>query len=113
MPLIGKSKLEKLKIKQVGNHKLVLVINQLIIILENGRWKSKEELKAERPDADCVHADGFFFFDLEIHRVLVQINFKEIEEKTIVWVGSHQEYEKTFKNNKRTIRNWLKSKEYI
>jgi mRNA interferase HigB len=113
MPLIGRSKLEKLKAKHKGNQKLVLAINQLIIFLEKGSWKSKEELKAERQDADCVHADGFYFFDLELHRVLVQINFKEIDDKTIVWVGSHQEYEKTFKNNKHTIRNWLISKEYL
>ncbi|MGB1283229.1 MAG: hypothetical protein ACPG44_02075 [Polaribacter sp.] len=29
-------------------------------------------------------------------------------EATVVWAGTHQEYETTFKNNRNTIRKWLK-----
>jgi hypothetical protein len=34
-------------------------------------------------------------------------------EATIVWAGTHQEYETTFKNNKVTIEKWLRKKGYI
>lgn len=34
-------------------------------------------------------------------------------EATFVWAGTHQEYEKTFKNNKATIEKWLRNKNYI
>jgi hypothetical protein len=34
-------------------------------------------------------------------------------EATIVWAGTHQEYEATFKNNKITIEKWLRQKGYI
>ena len=37
----------------------------------------------------------------------------EDDQATIVWCGSHDEYEKTFKNNKNTIRKWLQSKNWI
>lgn len=41
------------------------------------------------------------------------IEFDENGEVTIVWVGTHQDYETTFKNNKDTIEKWLRSKGYI
>ena len=44
---------------------------------------------------------------------LLLIEFEENGEITIVWCGSHDEYELTFKNNKNTIRNWLKEKNWI
>lgn len=27
----------------------------------------------------------------------------------ILWVGNHQEYDATFKGNKKTIENWLRN----
>ena len=66
-----------------------------------------------RPDADCVHSDGFYFLDIHIHRTLVLIEFEENGEINIVWCGTHDEYETTFKNNKSTIRKWLKEREWI
>lgn len=65
-----------------------------------------------RPDADCVHNDGFYFFNISIHRTMILIEFND-SEASVAWVGSHQEYDRTFKNNKRTIRNWLKSNDWI
>jgi len=41
------------------------------------------------------------------------IEFDENGDVTIVWVGTHQEYETTFKNNKNTIEKWLRSNGYI
>ena len=34
-------------------------------------------------------------------------------EATAVWAGTHQEYETTFKNNRNTIKKWLKSNDWI
>jgi hypothetical protein len=34
-------------------------------------------------------------------------------EATIVWAGSHQDYEETFKNNKLVVEKWLRKKGYI
>lgn len=113
MRLIGRKKLEKLRRKNKGNTKLIKEIDKLISDIENGSWTTEKELKKIRNDADCVHNDGFYFFDINIHRALILVEFDEDGEASIVWAGSHQEYEKIFKNTKTTIRKWLKSNEYI
>jgi mRNA interferase HigB len=82
-------------------------------IIEVSNWENEEELKSVRPDADCVHSDGFYFFNLTIHRTLILIEFDEEDEATVVWTGAHQEYETTFRNNKNTIKKWLRANEYI
>lgn len=43
---------------------------------------------------------------------MILIEFDD-SEATIVWTGTHQEYEKTFKNNKNTIKKWLRSNDWI
>lgn len=113
MSLIGKPKLLKLKRKNRGNAKLVKAIDELIKDIEDNSWVNDNEIKESRPDADCVHDDGFYFFDLNIHRTLILIEFDNAGEATVAWAGTHQEYEATFKNNKNTIRKWLRSNEYI
>ena len=113
MRLVGKNKLEKLKRKNKGNSKLIRAIEQLVEDFESGNWKNAEELKIHRLDADCVHRDGFYFFDIHIHRTLVLIEFDDNGEATVAWIGTHQEYEKVFKNNKNTIRRWLRTNDYI
>jgi hypothetical protein len=60
-----------------------------------------------------VHVDGFYFFDIHIHRTLILVEIDEEGEATIVWAGTHQEYETTFKNNKSTIEKWLRKNGYI
>lgn len=65
-----------------------------------------------RKDADNVHSDGFYFFDLSVHRTMILIEFDE-GEASVVWIGTHQEYAKIFKNNKNTIRKWLRANEWI
>lgn len=113
MRLLGKKKLEKLKRKNKGNVPLSNAIDNLICEIEKNDWQNENELKKVRPDADCVHSDGFYFFNINIHRTLILIEFDDDGEATVVWTGTHQEYEKTFKNNKNTIRKWLKANEYI
>ncbi len=108
MKLLRKDKLLKLKKKNQGNIKLSQAIVKLIKDIENAEWKGKFELIEKRPDADRVHTDDFFFFDINIHRLLILILFNE-QYAEIIWVGNHAEYDKTFKGNKKTIETWLRN----
>lgn len=112
MRLINKKNLEKLKRKNKGNSSLVLAIDKLIKDIDENNWRNQAELKATRPDADSVHSDGFYFFNISVYRTMILIEFDE-DEASVVWSGSHQEYETTFKNNRNTIKKWLKSKDWI
>lgn len=84
----------------------------MIIDIEKNEWKNKTDLKETRKDADCVHKDGFYIFHIAIHRTMVLIEFED-NEATVVWLGNHKEYENTFRNNKHTIRKWLKVNNWI
>lgn len=112
MRLLGKPKLQKLKRKKGGDKKLAKAIDKLIEDIENFSGKSYEELKNIRPDADKVHNEGFFFFDMSSYRSMIMIEFND-EEATIVWADSHESYERTFQNNKKVIETWLRNREYI
>lgn len=112
MELLSKHKLIKLKLKNRGNRKLISAINKLISDIESAQWNQKTEIKETRPDADCVHSDGFYFFDINIHRTMILIVFED-NEATVVWTGSHDEYDKTFKGNKSTIEKWLRNQKLI
>lgn len=79
-------------------------VDKLIEDIVGNNWKNQTELNESRPDADCVHSEGFYFFNISVHRTMVLIEFEE-SEASVVWIGSHKEYEKTFKNNKNTIKN--------
>lgn len=98
MELLRKDKLLKLKRKNRGNNKLLDAIDKLILDIENAEWSKKTDIKKIRPDADCVHSDGFYFFDIHIHRTLVLILFDQ-DEAIIIWAGTHDEYDSTFKGN--------------
>ncbi|SKB84292.1 HigB_toxin, RelE-like toxic component of a toxin-antitoxin system [Sphingobacterium nematocida] len=116
MEIIGKSTLMKLKKKNIGNKKLGAEIDRLIEELESfdpAGGEGIRELMELRRDADCVHNDGFYFFDINIHRTLILIELDEEGLASIVWAGTHQEYEAIFKNNKATIEKWLRQREYI
>ncbi|SDG14958.1 HigB_toxin, RelE-like toxic component of a toxin-antitoxin system [Dyadobacter soli] len=112
MVIYNKTKLIELKRKNLGNKRLTQAVDQLIEDLEDGSITSINELIAIRRDADRVHSQGFYFFDLHIHRTLVLIQFDEKQAK-IVWTGTHQEYIKTFKNNTKTIEKWLRTKDLL
>lgn len=112
MRLTGKKKLAKLCRKNRGNAKLIQEIEKLIEDIEKSHWTNEFELKKLRKDADRVHEDGFYFFDLQIHRSMILIEFED-QEATVVWAGSHDEYETIFKNNKKVIEKWLRRNEYI
>lgn len=112
MRLVNKKALEKLKRKNKGNVPLTTAIDKLIKDIEDHNWRNQTELNQIRPDADCVHSDGFYFFNINIHRTMILIEFED-DEASVVWVGTHQEYETTFKNNKNTIKKWLNANDWI
>lgn len=112
MKLVGQRKLRKLQKKSLGNKILSKAIDKLITDFEQNDIKNIDDLKKIRPDADKVHSDGFFFFNLTDHRTMILIAFQS-EESTIIWCGNHDDYKSIFKNNKNTIRKWLKSKAFI
>ncbi len=112
MRLINQKALEKLKLKNRGNTRLIQAIEVLKKDIKESNWENKEELYKSRSDADCVHNDGFYFFNISIHRTMILVEFDE-NEATIVWVGNHSDYESVFKNNKNTIKSWLKSNNWI
>src|SRR5690606_22149367 len=93
--------LEKLKRKNRGNIHLVKAIDGLVEDIEENNWKKQTELNRTRQDADNVHSDGFYFFNINIHRTMILIEFDD-NEATAVWAGTHQEYETIFKNNRNT-----------
>jgi mRNA interferase HigB len=112
MEITGRPKLEKLKKKNRGNTLLAHAIDDLLDVIEKKDWKNQDELIRDRPDADNVHSDGFYFFDINIHRTMILIEFEE-GEVDIVWCGTHDEYESIFKNNKSTINKWLRKNNWI
>ncbi len=113
MKITNKHILGKLIRKNRGNIKLVKAIQQLIVDIEDNDWRTPLELTENRPDADCVYGGEFYFFNINIHRTLILIEFEENREATIVWAGSHDDYELTFKNNRRVIKKWLRDNNWI
>lgn len=112
MLIYRKNILLKLQKKNTGNTKLCKEIDRLIADLEAYR-PGRKRIKDIRPDADCVHSEGFYFFDIHVHRTLVLIETEGEGEATIVWAGTHREYEETFKNNRASIEKWLRRNNHI
>ncbi len=111
--IVNKRILAKLIRKNRGNSKLEKAVLQLISDIEESNWQTPLELAEKRPDADCVYGGEFYFFNIRFHRTLILIEFEDNGEATIVWAGSHDDYELTFKNNKNVIKKWLKDNNWI
>ena len=75
--------------------------------LEAMNINTPNELLSKRPDADCVYGGSHYFFNINVHRTMILIEFEPDNEATILWAGSHDEYELTFKNNRNVIEKWL------
>lgn len=84
----------------------------MIYDIESAEWSKKTDVIKIRPDADCVHSEGFYFFDINIHRTMILIVFEE-DEASVIWSGPHDEYDSTFKGNKNTIEKWLRNQSMI
>jgi mRNA interferase HigB len=113
LKIINKHILGKLIRKNRGNSKLEKDVQQLISDIEDNNWKNPLDLTENRPDTDCVYGGEFYFFNINIHRTLIMIEFEENGEATIVWAGSHDDYELTFKNNRNVIKKWLRDNNWI
>lgn len=126
MKLLGIKKLTKLKAKNKDNVKLYKAVDKLEEDIKESKWKDKNEVIEARPKADCIHNDGFYIFNLNIHRTMVLIEYQPsdapLDEKgeevdlgiaTVHWTGTHDEYERDFKNNKNSINKWLRGKGLI
>lgn len=113
MNIINKQILGKLIRKNRGNIKLKKSVEKLILDIEKSNWENPQDLIDIRPDANCVYGGEFYFFNMNIHRTLILIEFEENGEATIVWAGNHDDYELTFKNNKNVIKKWLKNNDWI
>ena len=113
MNIVNKNILIKLLRKNRGNAKLIRSVNQLIQDIEENSWLNPHDIIKLRPDADCVYGGEFYFFDNNIHRTLILIEFETNGEATIVWAGNHDEYELIFKNNKNVIKKWLRDNNWI
>lgn len=99
----------------------------LIEDFKQALWKNKEEILKSREDADCVYGNEFYFFDIGTYRVLIQVikyqpteedededgKIKDLGIAKIQWTDTHDEYERTFKNNKNTIEKWLRKHDLI
>ena len=112
MRLVNMKLLIKHLKKNKGNRQLELSIIKLIQDFESNNWATPNEMIKSRNDSDKVHSEGFYFFNLTEHRTMILVEFSE-NESTIVWCGNHEKYTSTFKNNKNTIKKWLKSKNWI
>ncbi|MEX1193042.1 MAG: type II toxin-antitoxin system HigB family toxin [Brumimicrobium sp.] len=78
MKIIGIRHIQKLKKKNKGNLKLIKALDHLIDELKKAQWKSKQEvLAAMNNQADFVHNDGFYFFDINIYRTMILIEYCE------------------------------------
>ena len=111
--MVNKFILQKLRNKNLGNIKLVKAIDKLVLDIENTNFKTPQELIDIRLDADCVYGGEFYFFNINVHRKLILIEFEDNGEVTIVWAGNHDDYEKVFKNNRNVIKKWLKDNSWI
>lgn len=113
MEIINKHILVRLARKNRGNTKLIKSIQKLIHDIEGSNLQNPQELIQVRSDADCVYGGEFYFFDINIHRTLILIEFEENGDATIVWAGNHDDYELTFKNNRNVIKKWLRDNNWI
>ena len=104
--------LEKYLRKKRGNKKLKLEVSRLVETIQTSNWSTPEDVRLSRPDADKVHPKGFYFFNISTERTMILIELEQ-DQASIIWCGSHKDYETTFKNNKNTIRKWLQSKNWI
>jgi mRNA interferase HigB len=111
--ITNKHILGKLIKKNQGNSKLAKAVRQLISDIEKNDWETPLDLTNDRPDADCVYGGEFYFFNINIHRTLILIEFEENGEATVVWAGNHNDYEMTFKNNRNVIKKWLRDNNWI
>ena len=68
MDIINEIIFIKLRKKKIRNRPLVRAIDRLIKDFKSANWNSEQEIYQYRPNADNVHNDGFYFFNIHVHR---------------------------------------------
>ena len=106
MELIDLKILNKHLSKNKGNLRLRRDVDKLKILLRDNNFNSYQELKKVRKDADNVHEEVAFFFNIHSHRILVQIDFEHYKA-IILWVRNHNRYDRFFSGGKRAIKKLL------
>lgn len=108
MEVIGRRTLDK---HAKNSPVLQKVINDFVEKVEKANWKNDADLKVTFPDADRIFKN-VYVFDLTGSDRTLTLVYLVNEQVQIVWAGNHQEYERELKNNKDTIRKFLKQKGY-
>jgi hypothetical protein len=88
MKLIGENKLLKMEVKNSVKLRLVHEIDKLIFDIEKNDWQNETELRGARNDADFVHEDGCYFFNILGHSIMILIEFDVDGEAAVVWAGN-------------------------
>lgn len=105
MEVIGRQTLDK---HARNNPVLQKVLNEFV---EKASWKNGTDLKVTFPEADRIFKNVYVFNLTGSDRTLALVYFVGGQVQ-IAWAGNHQAYERELKNNKDTIRKFLKQKGY-
>ncbi len=108
MEVIGRRTLDK---HAKNNNTLQQVINEFLEKLKKAAWQNDADVKASFPDADRIFRNVYVFDLTGSDRTLTLVYFANGQVQ-IVWAGNPQAYERELKNNKDTIRKFLKKKGY-
>jgi len=108
MEVIGRGTLDK---HAKNNTVLQKVIDEFVEKVEKAAWRNDADLKITFPDADRIFKNVYVFDLTGSDRTLTLVYFTNGQVQ-IVWAGNHQEYERELKNDKDTIRKFLKQKGY-
>jgi mRNA interferase HigB len=106
--IIGRRTLDKYAKNNTVRQK---VVNEFVKKVQRSTWKNDADVKADFPDADRIFSNVYVFDLTGSDRTLTLVYFINGQVQ-IVWAGNHQEYERELKNNKDTIRKFLKKKGY-
>ena len=74
--------------------------------------QNQQILKKHARMQTAYTAMDFISLDIHVLRTMILIVFED-NEATVIWTGSHDEYDKTFKGNKKTIEKWLRNQQLI
>jgi mRNA interferase HigB len=93
------------------NMTLLGAVNEFVNAVQGATWNNDQDVKATFPNADRIFNNVYVFNITGADRSLALVFFKDGEVE-IVWAGNHDEYDATLKNNKDTIRKFLRKKGY-
>ena len=93
-----------------GDATLDGAFNDFLEQVTDANWQNDADVKITFPKADRA-VDSFYFFDIGSSRNFSLVNFKKGQFE-IIWAGNQDDYIATFKNNKDTIKKFLRKKGY-